>query len=54
MSRLADSGDFQIIYRFGDGTLMDDDVNLTDENISVTGFANKIVLPTANPFSDMV
>ena len=50
----ADSGDFQIIYRFGDGTLMDDDVNLTDENISVTGFANKIVLPTANPFSDMV
>jgi acetoacetyl-[acyl-carrier protein] synthase len=50
----ADSGDFQIIYRFGDGTLTDDDVSLTDEDISVTGFANKIVLPTKNPFGDMV
>ena len=51
---LADNGEFQIIYRFGDGTLMDDDVSLTDENITVTGFANKIVLPTVNPFNDMV
>lgn len=50
----ADNGEFQIIYRFGDGTLMDDDVSLTDENITVTGFANKIVLPTVNPFNDMV
>ncbi len=50
----ADNGDFQIIYRFGDGTLTDDDVSLTDEDISVTGFTNKIVLPTKNPFGDMV
>ncbi|WP_077284027.1 beta-ketoacyl synthase [Cognaticolwellia aestuarii] len=50
----ADNGEFQIIYRFGDGTLMDDDVSLTHENITVTGFANKIVLPTVNPFNDMV
>tara|TARA_B110000211_G_scaffold3553_1_gene4163 strand:+ start:21365 stop:23260 length:1896 start_codon:yes stop_codon:yes gene_type:complete len=50
----ADNGEFQIIYRFGDGTLMDDDISLTDENITVTGFANKIVLPTVNPFNDMV
>jgi acetoacetyl-[acyl-carrier protein] synthase len=50
---LADNGDFQIIYRFGDGTLMDDDVNITDEDISVSGFANKIVLPATNPFADM-
>ena len=49
----ADNGDFQIIYRFGDGTLMDDDLNITDEDISVNGFANKIVLPTINPFADM-
>lgn len=49
----ADNGDFQIIYRFGDGTLMDDDLNITDEDISVNGFAKKIVLPTTNPFADM-
>jgi acetoacetyl-[acyl-carrier protein] synthase len=50
----ADNGDFQIIYRFGDGTLMDDDVTLTNADISVTGFSNKIVLPAKNPFADMV
>jgi acetoacetyl-[acyl-carrier protein] synthase len=50
----ADSGDFQIIYRFGDGTLMDDDLSITDEDISVTGFTNKIVLSAKNPFADMV
>jgi acetoacetyl-[acyl-carrier protein] synthase len=50
----ADSGDFQIIYRFGDGTLMDDDLTMTDEDISVSGFTNKIVLPAKNPFADMV
>jgi acetoacetyl-[acyl-carrier protein] synthase len=50
----ADSGDFQIIYRFGDGTLMDDDLTITDEDISVSGFTNKIVLPAKNPFADMV
>ncbi|MGB1262676.1 MAG: beta-ketoacyl synthase [Cognaticolwellia sp.] len=50
----ADNGEFQIIYRFGDGTLMDDDVTLTAEDLSVTGFANKIVLPSNNPFADMV
>jgi len=50
----AENGEFQIIYRFGDGTLMDDDVSLTNENITVTGFVNKIELPTVNPFNDMV
>ena len=49
----ADNGDFQIIYRFGDGTLIDDDLNITHEDISVSGFTNKIVLPTINPFADM-
>jgi acetoacetyl-[acyl-carrier protein] synthase len=51
---LADHGEFQVIYRFGDGTLTDDDVTLTDADISVTGFSNKIVLSTKNPFADMV
>lgn len=49
----ADNGEFQIIYRFGDGTLTDDDVELSSEDISVTGFANKISLPQVNPFADM-
>lgn len=50
----ADNGDFQIIYRFGDGTLMDDDLEITHEDISVSGFKNKVVLPATNPFADMV
>ncbi|SEK98749.1 hypothetical protein/acetoacetyl-[acyl-carrier protein] synthase [Colwellia chukchiensis] len=50
----ADHGEFQIIYRFGDGTLLDDDVDLSAQSISVTGFSNKITLPNQNPFADMV
>lgn len=50
----ADNGDFQLIYRFGDGTLMDDDLSFTTEDISVRGFTHKIKLPNTNPFSDMV
>jgi len=49
----ANNGEFQLIYRFGDGTLTDDDVELSSEDISVTGFANKISLPKINPFADM-
>jgi acetoacetyl-[acyl-carrier protein] synthase len=49
----ADNGEFNMIYRFGDGTLMDDDVTITAKDISVTGFENKIVLPANNPFKDM-
>jgi acetoacetyl-[acyl-carrier protein] synthase len=33
---------------------MDDDLTITDEDISVSGFTNKIVLPAKNPFADMV
>ena len=49
----ANNGEFQLIYRFGDGTLMDDDITLSTEDIGVTGFANKIQLPKNNPFNDM-
>ena len=50
----ANNGEFQLIYRFGDGTLMDDDLSLTTDDIAVRGFANKIKLPKTNPFGDMV
>lgn len=50
----ADNGEFQIIYRFGDGTLTDDDITLDAKELAVRGFDNKITLPSTNPFNDMV
>ena len=50
----VDQGEFHLIYRFGDGMLTDDDINVSADNISITGFAHAINLPKQNPFADMV
>lgn len=50
----ADMAQFDIIYKFGDGVLTDDDLSMTSEEIAMTGFEQKIVLPQHNPFEDMV
>jgi len=50
----ADNAQFELIYRFGDGVLTDEDINITAESISMTGFAKQIEFPTKNPFADMV
>jgi len=50
----ADNAQFELIYKFGIGVLGDEDIELTDTSISMTGLANKIELPSKNPFDDMV
>lgn len=50
----ADNAQFELIYRFGDGVLTDEDIELTSASISMKGLANPIELPTNNPFDDMV
>ncbi|WP_206485213.1 beta-ketoacyl synthase [Thalassotalea sp. G2M2-11] len=50
----ADNAQFDLIYKFGDGVLADQDVELTAASISMTGMKNTIELPSVNPFSDMV
>jgi len=50
----ADNAQFELIYKFGDGVLTDDDIEITSKNITMTGFANPIEFPSENPFADMV
>lgn len=50
----ADHAQFDIIYKFGVGVLDDEDIKLSDTQISMSGLANSIDLPNKNPFADMV
>ena len=49
----ADDGEIAPIYRFGEGVLEGDDLTITDHEIIVPGFGQKIALAEANPFEDM-
>jgi acetoacetyl-[acyl-carrier protein] synthase len=51
--QLADSGEIAPIYRFGEGVLEGDDLDITDSAIKVPGFAHSIDLELDNPFEDM-
>lgn len=50
----ADHAQFDLIYRFGNGVLTDDDMEISAHDISVKGYVNQIDLPSENPFKDMV
>lgn len=50
----ADNAQFELIYQFGDGVLSDEDLDISANSISMTGFAQAIDLPKSNPFADMV
>lgn len=49
----ADKADLQVIYRFGDGMLADEDVGITDKEVIVPGYGKAINLSVENPFADM-
>jgi acetoacetyl-[acyl-carrier protein] synthase len=49
----ADDGDIAPIYQFGEGVLEGSDLKITDQEITVPGFAQKIRLSGDNPFEDM-
>lgn len=50
----ANQGEFDLIYKFGEGLLDEDAIAITEESLSFTEFKHKIALPTQNPFADMV
>ena len=50
----ADNGDFNLIYKFGDGMIPDSALDIKKDAISIEGFAQEIALPSNNPFADMV
>ena len=50
----ADLGQFELIYKFGDGMISDDDLTISTDNISISNFEQVIDLPKTNPFDDMV
>jgi acetoacetyl-[acyl-carrier protein] synthase len=50
----ADHGLFEVIYRFGEGMIDDNDIVLTQSSMKIPGFEHQIDLPQHNPFGDMV
>jgi len=50
----ADYGQFKLIYRFGQGMIDDNDIELTQSSMKIPGFNHPIDLPQNNPFDDMV
>jgi acetoacetyl-[acyl-carrier protein] synthase len=50
----ANKGQFDLIYKFGEGLLNEADMELTSDNLSFAEFKNSIALPSENPFEDMV
>ena len=50
----ADLGQFDIIYKFGDGLIDDSLIEISQESIVIPTFKYAIELPKTNPFEDMV
>ena len=50
----ASQGNFDTIYHFGQDLIEDDDIQMTDQEIRIAGFANPIDLRMKNPFEDMI
>lgn len=50
----ANNGQYDLIYKFGEGLLNEDDIALSNDSLSFAEFKNSIKLPNSNPFEDMV
>jgi acetoacetyl-[acyl-carrier protein] synthase len=50
----ANQGEFDIIYKFGEGLLDENAIDISEESLTFAEFKHAINLPTQNPFSDMV
>ena len=50
----ANKGQFDLIYKFGEGLLSEADIEITNDSLSFAEFKNSIALPSQNPFDDMV
>lgn len=50
----ANQGEFDIIYKFGEGLLDEASIDITDASLQFAEFKHAINLPSENPFADMV
>ncbi|MEI6894871.1 MAG: beta-ketoacyl synthase [Colwellia sp.] len=50
----ANKGQFDLIYKFGEGLINEAKIELTGDSLSFSEFKNSIKLPSKNPFDDMV
>ncbi|MGV2871753.1 beta-ketoacyl synthase [Colwellia sp. E150_009] len=50
----ANQGEFDLIYKFGEGLLDENMIEINNDSLRFAEFKHKIVLPTENPFADMV
>ena len=49
----ADRGDYPPIYRFGEGMIADEEIEIDQQQVRIQGLANPIDLPVENPYADM-
>lgn len=50
----ANNGQFDLIYKFGEGLINEADIELTNDSLTFAEFKNSIALPSKNPFDDMI
>jgi len=50
----ANKGEFDIIYKFGQGLLDEAAITINDDSLTFAEFKHSITLPSKNPFNDMV
>jgi len=50
----ADHGQFDIIYKFGQGLVDESGISIDESSLTIPEFKNAIALPQNNPFADMV
>ncbi|PAJ74507.1 beta-ketoacyl synthase [Pseudoalteromonas sp. NBT06-2] len=48
------NGQYDLIYKFGEGLIDENEINITETEMTLPGFANPIELSQTNPFKDMV
>ena len=49
----ADLGQYELIYRFGDGLIDDNDIVIDEQSIQLPGFEKAITFSTTNSYQDM-
>ena len=50
----ASQGNFDTIYHFGQDLIKEDEIQMTEQEIHIAGFAKPIDLRMKNPFEDMI
>ncbi|WP_404340267.1 beta-ketoacyl synthase [Pseudoalteromonas mariniglutinosa] len=49
----ADLGQYELIYRFGDGLINEDEISISTLSMTIPGFDKAILLSQSNPYQDM-